>query len=758
MTTIGRRDFIATGAGVLVVGLSWPDASAQTPPTGSSGRLTPVPPARSPLAPEDLDTWLTIDADGKVVFYTGRIDMGTGVHTAFAQVLADELDVPFEAVSVVMGDTGLTTDSGKSTGSSNMERGMPPLRTAAAEARALLLELAAQRLQVPASQLAVNDGVVSVDGDATRSVRYGALVAGRRLDRKVKVRFPTITYLGWDAPRIDGRGPLLEGPAPHKTTGFRYIGRSIPRRDVPTKVTGRHEYVHTVRLPQMVHGRMVRPPTIGATLLSVDEKSIAALPGVIRVVRINNFLGVVAEREDQATQAAAQLAARWSAPTGSLPNSATLSSWLKSAKQIQSRTRDRGNVDPAFARAAKTLNATYEWPIQNHGMIGPSCSVADVRSDQATIWTASQWIQQNRRDLARMLDLPVESVRLIWKDGSGSYGRMACDDAAADAALLSRAVGRPVRVRWTRQEEHAWEPKSPGMVLDMRGGLDSSGNVVAVSLEGWSPSHSTAEVGNFLAWRLIGGNPGWDRLSGGEGNPGYTWENVRTTGHYVEEVLRAVYMRSPGGVQHTFAIESFIDEMAASAGADPLAFRQRYLTDERSVRLLRAVADQSGWQPRPTPPGGRPRTGVVSGRGICLSTRQAAAVVDVDVNLDTGALRVTRAWVAATCGRIVNPEGMRHQLQGAFLQAISRSLFEEVTFENGRVTSTDWRSYPIMRFPDVPDIKTILLDEPDKESEGLGEIAVDPAPAAIANAVFDATGVRLRRVPFTPARVKAALA
>jgi nicotinate dehydrogenase subunit B len=757
MTTMDRREFLATGAGLMVVGFSWrPVAAApQTPGDRSGLEGMPVPPM---LTPEELDAWLTIGADGRVTIYTGRIDMGTGVETAFAQVLADELDVPFESVDVIMGDTALTPDQGKSTGSSNIARGLLPLRSAAAEARLVLLELAAERLQTPVAGVVARDGAVHVATDPSRRVTYAALVEGRRLDRRVTVTQPMARYLGWDAPRPDGRGPLLEGSATLKTRDFRYVGRSVSRRDVPPKVTGTHQYVHSVRVPGMVHGRLVRPPSIGATLMRVDERSVANVPGFIQVVRIANFLGVVAEREEQAAQAARQLKADWQPARGPMPSSEDVSHWLKQAKAIETGTRSRGDVDAAFARATKVVRATYEWPTQNHAMIGPSCAAADVRPGHVTVWSSSQWIQQTRRDLARMLDVPVEAVRVVWKHGSGSYGRMGCDDAAADAAVLSRAVGRPVRVQWTRQEEHAWEPKSPPMVMDLRAAVDAQRNVLGFELETWSPSHSTGEVGNFLAWRLMGGHPGWDRLSGGEGDHAYRFDHNRTIGHYVNEVLRAVYLRSPGGVQHTFAVESFVDELAAEAGADPLQFRLRYLDDERAIRLLRAVADKAGWQTRTSRQARRATSGVVSGRGICFAPGQAAAVADVDVNLDTGAIRVTRAFVSARCGRIVNPEGMRHQVEGAFLQGLSRTLFEEVTFEQGRVTSLDWRTYPILRFPDVPIVETVLLDEPDVESEGLGEVATDPAPAAIANAVFHAAGIRLRRVPFTPARVKAALA
>lgn len=756
MSPLDRREFLATGAGLLVVGVTWRPmaAAAQTSAAGSELGIVP---GRSTLTPEELDAWLTVGADGRVTIYTGRIDMGTGVETAFAQVLADELEVPFESVDVVMGDTGLTPDQGKSTASSNLSRGLLPLRAAAAEARQMLLELAAERLQTPVAGLVARDGAVHVAAEPSRRMTYGTLVAGRRFDRRLKVTQPMARYLGWDAPRPDGRGPLLEATAPLKRRDFRYVGRSVPRRDVPTKVTGTHQYVHTVRVPRMVHGRVVRPPSIGATLARVDEGSVRNVPGLIQVVRIRNFLGVVAEREEQATRAAQQLKAQWQPASGPMPSSATVSQWLKQAKQIQAETRNRGDVDAAFARATNVLRATYEFPVQNHAMIGPSCAVADVRPGHVTVWSSSQWVQQTRRDLARMLDVPVETVRVIWREGSGSYGRQACDDAAADAAVLSRAVRRPVRVQWTRQDEHGWEPKSPPTVIDLRGAVDGQGHVLGLDEEVWSPSHSTGEVGNFLAWRLTGGHPGWDRLSGGEGGHQYNFENSRTTAHYVEEVLRAVYLREPGGIQNAFAVESFIDELAANAKVDPIEFRLRYMQDERAVRLLRIVSEKAGWQSHVSPRTPRPASGIVSGRGVS-SDRSVAAMADVDVNLDTGAVRVRRVVIAAWAGRIVNPEGMRHQVEGAFLQGLSRTLFEEVTFEGGRVTSLDWRGYPILRFPDVPVVETVLLDQEEVQFSGLGELATGPAPASIGNAIFDATGVRLRRVPFTPARVQAALA
>jgi len=678
--------------------------------------------------------------------YTGRIDMGTGVETSFAQVVADELEVPFEAVTMVMGDTGVTPDQGKSTASSNSSRGAQPLRRAAAEARLFLLTLASERLQTPIEGLAVQDGVVRILANPAKSVTYGEVLEGRRFDRRLKVTVPQ-----------DGRGPQLDGTAPLKDRDFRYVGKSIPRRDVRGKVTATFPYVHTVRVPGMVHGRVVRPVSIDATLVSVDENSVRNVPGLIKIVRKGNFLGVVAEREEHAIQAASQLKAVWTGGK-SIPDYTNISQWLRKAKQINTRTSNRGDVDAAFSRATQILKATYEWPVQNHGMIGPSCAVADVRPAQVTVWSGSQWVQQNRRDLAQFLGVPPETVRLIWVEASGSYGRLGCDDAAADAALLSQSVGRPVRVLWTRQDEHRWEPKSPGMVMELRGGIDGDGRVSAFDLEGWSPSHSTAEIGNFLAWRLVGGNPSWDRLSGGEGDHAYTFENNRTTGHYVEEMLRAIYLRAPGDIQHNFAIESFVDELAAEVKADPVDFRLRYLKDPDMIRVLETAAKKAGWQAQVSPRKPNRRSGIVAGRGVsCSSPRRCAAIADVEVDLDTGLVRVKKIVCALVCGRIVNPEGVRHQVQGALIQGVSRTLLEEVKFERGRVTNVDWRSYPILTVPDVPEIETVLIDQPDTDPTGLGELATIPAPAVIGNAIFNATGARLRKVPFTPDRVKVVL-
>jgi CO/xanthine dehydrogenase Mo-binding subunit len=746
VSALARREFLKQGAAALIIGVSsnasgWRLLAAMQ----SADEMRGARPAARSTSWDQLDSWLAIGTDGKVTVYTGRVDNGTGVRTSFAQVIADELDVTFENVAIVMGDTDLTPDQGKTTASNNSDRGQKPLVRAAAEARQILLKMAADQWKVPLERLTVRDGVIRTQDDAARKVSYGELLGGRRFKTKLNAKDPG-----------DNWGPLLTGDAPLKSGNFRYVGQSLPRVDVAAKVTGTFPYVHNVRIPGMVHGRMVRPPTIGATLLNIDEYSVRNAPGLIKVVRKGNFLGVVAQREEQAIAAARQLKATWS-ESQQLP--ADEFEWMRSAKPIRTNTNNKGDFDAALARAAKVVKATYKLPVQNHAMIGPSCAVADVRDGEATFWSGSQWIQGNRRDLAQMLGLPAEKVHGIWVEGSGTYGRLICDDAAADAALLSQAVGKPVRVQWSREDEHIWEPKSPPTLVDMRAGLGSNGTIVAFSLEGWSPSHSTGEAGNFLAWRLLGTNPGHDRLSGGPSGHLYAFENDRRVVHYVPEIYRACTLRGPGDYQTDFAVESFMDELARVANADPVEFRMRHFKDADCITLLRTLAAKSGWRPHTSPRRAGSNARVATGRGICHGSpgKVTGAVVEVEVDRETSKVRVLKATIAATCGRVINPESMKHQLQGAFLQGVSRCLFEGVKSDRGQANSRDWRSYPILTFPEVPQVETVLIDQPGVDSTGVGEVGSVPTGAAIANAIFDATGARLREIPFTPARVKAAL-
>ena len=738
MKPISRREFVRTGCDALIVGFSL------------RGGILPAIVSTKPVNPEELDSWLSIGRDGKVTVYTGRIDMGTGIETAFGQIIADELDVPFESVKMVMGDTELTPDQGKSTASSNIGQGAPPLRIAAAEARRALLKMAADRFRVSVEDLDVADGIVRFRKASSKRISYGELIGGRRfrtrLDQKVD---------GGLSQPVASRGLRLKAPEE-----LRLVGKSVPRVDVPAKVTASFRYVHNVRVPSMLHGRVIRPPRIGSSLVSVDESSVSGVPGFVKVVRKANFLGVVAEREEHAITAARVLKLDWIGGR-TLPDYPDLYQAVRDSKLIKTDVvTNSGNVDSALAGAARVFQSTYTYPVQLHGMLGPSCAVADVRDGRATIWSGSQWIQGDRRNLARMLGIPLDRVRLIWVEASGSYGRLGCDDAAADAALLSQAVGRPVRVQWMRHDEHGWEPMSPAMTMDIRAGVDAHGRITAFEFQQWSQSHSRGESGNFVAWRLAGGNPDWERLSGGAYPPSYEFPNTRVSGHFVEELFRSIYLRAPGRIQDNFAIESFLDEIAAHQQVDPVEFRREYLKDAMALQVLNAAVQKAGWQSRPSP---RPDTGqsAVSGRGISFGEhgpeKRAAIVADVEVDRTSGRVRVSRIVIATACGRIINPQGLRHQIQGAVLQGISRTLFEAVKFDRSHVTSLDWRSYPVLTFADVPDIETVLVDQPGVEPSGAGELATVPVAAALCNAIFDATGVRLRQLPFTPERVKSAL-
>jgi len=749
MKPVSRREFVRKAYDALIVGFSL--RSVIPPAVVWSQTAAPATLSAKPVIPEELDSWLSIGRDGKVTVYTGRIDMGTGIETAFGQLISDELDVPFESVKVVMGDTELTPDQGKSTASSNASQGAQPLRIAAAEARRALLSMAAGRFSVPVDQLEVTNGIVRVR-TSSKQISYAELIGGHRFMTRLEQKIE-----GGLAQPAASSGLRLKRPGE-----LRLVGKSIPRVDVPAKVTASFPYVHNVRVPGMLHGRVIRPPMIGSSLVSFDDRSLSSIAGPVQVVRKADFLGVVAEREEQAIEAARLLKVEW---TGGriLPDYQDLYEAVRSARLVKTEVAtNSGDVDSALASAARVFKATYTYPVQLHAMLGPSCAVADVREGRATIWSGSQWIQGDRRNLAKMLGLPLDSVRFIWVEASGSYGRLGCDDAAADAALLSQQVGRPVRVQWMRHDEHGWEPMSPAMTMDVQAGLDAQGRIIAFDFQQWSQSHSRGESGNSLAWRLAGGNPDWDRLSGGPYTPSYEFTNVRTSAHFTEELFRSIYLRAPGRIQNTFAIESFIDEIAADQHADPVEFRRRYLLkDAMALRVFNAAVQKAGWQTRPSP---RPnaRQGVLSGRGIAFGEhgpeKRATIVADVQVDRASGRVRVSKIVIATACGRIINPRGLRHQVQGAVLQGVSRSLFEAVKFDRSHVTSLDWQSYPVLRFPDVPDIETVLLDQRDVEPSGAGELATVPVAAALCNAIFDATGVRLRQVPFTPDRVKSAVA
>jgi nicotinate dehydrogenase subunit B len=693
--------------------------------------------AAKPVTPEEVDSYLAIGPDGRITVYSGKVDLGTGLRTALTQIVAEELDVPLGQVTLIQGDTLLTPDQGPSFGSLSIQNGGAQLRHSAATARRALLERAAVRFKTEASALSIRDGVII--GANGRKLALGTLVGGRMLSLK-----------------LDQNAPL-KSPA-----DFKLVGKPVRRLDIPDKVTARFTFMQDFKRPGMLHGRVIRPSGLGATLISYDEGSIRDIPGIVEVVRIENFLGVVAKTEWGAIKAARQLSVKWSAWSG-LPEQSQLWEHVRNTRILKDDvTSNRGDSDAALAGAPRKLTATYDFAIHTHGSIGPSCAVAEFEDGKLTCWSASQATHNLRKQLAAMLGVADESVRCVYVDGAGCYGRNGHEDAAADAALLARAVGQPVRVQWMRADEHGWDPKGPPTLLDLRAGLDAGGKISAWESELFIPNG----MAGFVA--LVGADhAGLNSL--GQLSPGgvindlaipYAIPNVKTTAHRLESTpFRPAWIRSPGRMQNTFANECFLDEIATSIGADPLELRLQYLHDARGVELLERLAALSNWRQRPKPD----RSGeIVTGHGLAyikyeLVRTYVGVVAEVQVNTQTGEVMAKRFYVAHDCGQIINPDGLRNQIEGNVVQTVSRVLKEELKFDRSMVTSLDWASYPIITFPEVPEVVMDLIDRPNEVPWGGGEPTAAVVPSAIANAVFDATGVRLRSVPFTPPKVKSAL-
>ncbi len=707
--------------------------------SGAGGTMLP-PPRRAD--PKLVGGCLAIAPDGRVTIYTSKIDWGTGLRAAFRQLVAEELDVAIERIDMIESDTAITPDQGGTGGSYSIARAGVTIRQAAATARAALLEAASTGLGVPGSTLSVIDGVIkTADG---RSVSYAKLVTERRLEMP-----------------IDPKAPLKS------PEHYRIVGTSVPRPDAAAKTAATHLYVHDLRVPGMLHARVIRPRAHGARLLTVDESSIRDIPGA-RIVREKDFLAVVAESEWSAVRAARALKVTWS-EWANFPEQERLYDAVKSATVARDQDEARGgDVSAALAGAARVLRASYAWPIQNHASLGPSCAVADVRADAATIWTASSRAHSYQKVFAEFLGLPLERVRLVYLDGAGAYGMNGAEDAAADAAIISRALGRPVRVQWTREDEHRWEPKGPPQPIELIAGLDAAGNIVAWRTETWLPETTK----NLATIPLMAPNAAGLKQPQGMRtgrvsdhlDPPYTVAALHTRVHWLKETpFRPSHIRSPGKVANSFAIESFTDEIAAAVGADPLAWRLERLSDARGREVLRRTAERFGW--RPGPAGSRRSSGerTMVGQGISYvhykhKEAYVALAVEVEVDRATGAIRVTRAVCGQDCGLLINPDGARAQIEGGIIQTISRTLKEEVRFDRAQVTSLDWASYPLLSFPEVPAIDVVLIDRRDQPPLGVGEPMTTTVAGAIANAVFDATGVRLRTVPFTPPKLQGALA
>ena len=727
--SISRRDFLKA-AGSLIVYFSLPLVAKQAIAAATSTK---------PVSLDRVESFLAIGIDGTITCFSGKVDLGTGVQTALMQIVADELTVPLERVRMVMGDTLLTPDQGPTNGSLAIQVGGMQVRRAAATARAALLTEAAKSWNVDASTLTTVNGDVRAKS-GPRSISYGELLRGKGLRMQV------------DAQAL-----------PLDPSQYRFVGRAVPRVDIPAKVTGEFTYMQDFRVDGTVHARVVRPPSIGARLQSVDEDSVSGIPGLVKVVHQGNFVAVVATSEWSAIKGAQQLKATWSDWAG-LPDETKLWEHVRATRIVRDDvTSNIGNAKDKLPRAANRLSATYDFAIHTHGSIGPSCAVAEFHDGKLTCWSASQATHNLRKQLASMLALHDDDVRAIYVEGAGCYGRNGHEDAAGDAALLARAIGRPVRVQWMRADEHGWDPKGPPTLIDLQAGFDPDGNVAAWYSQFYIPDGAAGTVPLVAADladlpREHGMSPG---LILNDSAIPYAFPNVLTVAHRLADTpLRPSWIRTPGRMQNTFANEAFFDELAVAAIADPFEFRLRYLHDARGEELLTRLRTFAKWQGRAASKSNR--GDIAIGRGVAyvkyeLYRTYVGAVATVEVNRKTGAIRATHFAVVQDCGQIINPDGVKNQVEGNVLQTVSRVLKEQVAFDRSRVTTVDWASYPILTFPEIPDVDIDLIDRPAEQPWGVGEASAAVVPAAISNAVWNAVGVRLRSVPFTPPKVLAAL-
>ena len=733
-----RRGFLAAGAGLLVT-LAVP-ASAQSEHADMVGDGQPR---------DRLDTWLAIAADGNVLASVGKIDAGLGIPTAFAQIVADELDVAFERVSIRMGDTATTPDQ-RGTGSSNgITDGGAALRAAGAQARAFLLARAAERLAVPVAQLAVRDGVVRVQADPGRSVSYADLLRGGRFE---------LVYDAKSKPKEPAR--------------YRVVGQPLPRSDIPPKVRAEFRYLVDHRVPGMVHARVLRPPTAGASFIGI--KALPATPGFIRLVQQGNFVAVVAEREEQAVLAARSVQLEWSAPKlrFSKDYDALYETLRTAPSQSRKVDRSNGDVDAGLQAAARRIAVSYEYPFQSHACMGPACALAQVDAAGVTVWMGGQKPYPLRKTVAELLGRQASDVRVVWMPGPGSYGMNDADDAAVDAVIIAQAVGRPVRLQYARSDATARDPKGPPGVFHLQGGLDAAGRVTAFDYHsrgysGRTRPSGTQRYGDTLAAQLIGNGATKSEDLYQVSAESYRFDHQRVSGELIDwrsslsTGLRTAHLRDPDGMATTFASESFIDELALAAAKDPVAFRLQHLGDARHAAVVRAAAERAQWQPRVGPNPVSASATTLRGRGMAYAPRNGAVVAivaEVEVERATGQWRATRFVVAHDCGLVINPLSLERVIESNILMSLSRTRHEAVRFDAERVHSVDWLTYPILDMTEVPDrIDVVLVGNQPGRSYGAGEPSTRPVAAALANALFDATGRRLRRVPFTPERLLAAL-
>lgn len=757
--SVSRRDFLK-GSGVLFVYFT--AASLGSPSAISQGPFDTHP---SHIDPSSLDSWIAVASDGRVTAYTGKVDLGQGMLTAQTQLVAEELCVPLDRVRLIQGDTSVCPDQGTTSGSQSTPTNFNTanLAQAAATAREALLAMAVKQLGEPAGQLKAEDGTVI---GKTGRISFGELIGGKRFNLPLDTAAKRRTPAQW-----------------------KVLGKPVPSLDRTALMTGKFEFVHNVRVPGMLHGRVVRPPEVGATLAGVDESSVRQISGVVKIVVRSNFIGVVAEKQWQAIQAARQLKVTWKPGTG-LPAQKTFYDRLRKEPSRNVLVVDSKDVERQLAETPVVVRATYVYPYQMHGSLGTSCAVADVKPDQATMWSGTQSVYPTRSITAKLLGLPLDRVRVIYVRGSGCYGLNGADAVSFDAAILSQGVGRPVRVQLSRQDEMAWENFGSTCVIEQRAGIDHSGAIAVWDCETWSVSKGGRpgydQPGNVITGTLLGyeaesvkpapaKEPAGELRNRSNLVPSYvagciggkcggagTIRGERVLSHTVASPFFTGPLRSPLRIQNTFAHECFMDEICARAKADPVAFRLKHLREPRIIDVLKSAAGAAKWEHR-APNADSPGKGIVHGRGVACVAYEgnngyAALVAEVSVDLSSGRVEPRRFVIALDCGPISNPDGLRNQIEGGILQGMSRALIEEVTWDGKRVTATDWETYPSLYLDfKAPAIDIVLLNRTDVPAIGAGETAITVVPAAIGNAIFDATGVRLRQVPLTAERIRAEL-
>jgi nicotinate dehydrogenase subunit B len=759
--TQSRREFLQN-CGALIVSFSAGSLSVL-----SAQGQGPFGTHPSHIDPEKLDSWLAVGADGIITAYTGKCDFGQGIFTAQSQLVAEELCVPIARVKLIQCDTSVCPDQGTTSGSQSTPTNFNSenLALAAATARDALLSLAANRLGEPVEELRLADGVII--GKSGRRVRYEELIGNKHFNL-----------------------PLIATAKRRSAADWTVLGKPIASLDRTALMTGQLEFVHHAQIPGMLHGRVVRPPEMGGTVAHVDERSVHSVPGLVKVVVRKNFVGVVAETQYQAGLAAGKLAVQWN-PGPELPSQNGFFEYLQKQPSRDALSVDSRDTEAQLAAASRVIGARYTYPYQMHGSVGASCALADVKPESATVWSATQSAYPTRSIVAKLLDMPIDKVRVIYLRGSGCYGLNGADAVSFDAAILSQAVGRPVRLQFSRQDEMMWENFGSACAVEHRAGLARDGRIVAWDREDWVASLGNRpgydQPGNVITGMLLGYEPelpeprsvkppaGKFRNPGntvpsyfagciaGSCGGGGTIRSERALTHTVRSPFFTGPLRSPLRIQNTFANECFMDELCAHAKADPVAFRLQHLQNSRVIGVLKAAANAASWQARPSPRADISRAQTVSGRGIACVAYEgdngyAALVAEVDLDLQTGTVRPKRFVIALDCGPVSNPDGLRNQTEGGILQGMSRALVEEVMWNNRRVTSVDWKTYHSLYLDyEMPTVETVFVTPANVPATGAGETAITVTPAAIGNAIFDATGARLRDLPFTAERVKAAL-